>query len=68
MRYLLILSLIFTCQFAYADDVRCYSHGRLVYHHKASDVRFVDGLMLFTEAKTDKVVFATADCIIKIEV
>lgn len=68
MRYFLALILLGVSSFASADEVRCYNGGKLIYHHQAGDFRYLDGLMAFTEAGTNKIVFASVDCIVKIEV
>jgi hypothetical protein len=68
MRFLIALFLILNISLAHADEIRCYSDGKLIYHHRVYDINYYDGLFMFTEANTDRPVFAGADCIAKVNV
>lgn len=57
------LILWFSCVFA--GEVKCYSHGKRIYHGYGEDyVYFDDGLFQFVEKKTKKLVFIHGDCVI----
>lgn len=51
---------------AFADRAKCYADGKLIYSHRVKNVTFTGELLVFEEWGTDKIVFAWADCIIKI--
>ncbi len=68
MRYIIALFLCLNFSLAYADEVRCYSSGKLIYKHQVYDIRYFEGSFIFTEASTGKSVIAAADCIAKVEI
>jgi len=67
MRYLLALILALSIGMANADEIRCYQNGKLVYHHQVSDMSYNDGVFAFKEANAEKVVFASMECIAKVD-
>lgn len=70
MRYIhcFLFILIALCLFssAFADEIKCYSSGKLIYSGMGDDFLYSEGVFSFAETKTNKVVFVAADCIVKI--
>lgn len=52
---------------AWADSIRCYDHGRLIYYRNVKDVTFTGDMFIFTELPSDKIVLYTGDCLVKID-
>ena len=67
MRYFIVLLLALTIGMASADEIACYQHGKLIMRKKATDFSYQDGVFAFKEANSDRVVFASMDCIVKID-
>jgi hypothetical protein len=68
MRYYIGILLLIISSLTYADEVRCYSNGHLIYHRQGYKIAYTDGMFAFTEANTNRIVFTSADCIVKIDV
>jgi hypothetical protein len=67
MRYLVALMTLFLCASVLADEIKCYNYGRVIYARHGKDFIYSEGVISFREATTDKYVFITSDCIVKIE-
>lgn len=64
---LLVSALISIASPAFADSIKCYSNGRLIYSHHVKDVTFTGDWFIFTELSTDKLVIFNGECIAKID-
>jgi hypothetical protein len=67
MRYLLALMTLFLCTSVLADEIKCYSYGRLIYARHGRNFTYEEGIISFQEAITNKYIFVTSDCIVKID-
>lgn len=47
-------------------EIACYSGSHLIFIGKVEEVNYVEGIYTFTEMETNKVIFTTATCIVKI--
>jgi hypothetical protein len=62
---LFTVTLLMLFTFAFAGEVKCYSHGTKIYDGYGKDYAyFDDGLFQFVEAKSKKLVFIHGDCVI----
>ena len=68
MRYVLFLMLLLQASTLHADEIKCYNHGSVIYSAQGQDFTYIDGIFTFIEAKTNKVVFVSADCVVKVTV
>jgi hypothetical protein len=69
MKYLITLVLTLTPVMVFADSVACYSNnGKKVYQHHVEDIHYSDDMFIFIEKPSDKLIFTTMDCIVKINV
>ncbi len=50
----------------FADSIKCYSNGKLIYSHQVRDVTFTGDLFVFTELGSDKIIVFSGECIAKI--
>jgi hypothetical protein len=60
-----ILFIIFALP-AYADSIKCYSHGKLIYSRHVYDVTYTGEVYVFIEEASDKMVIFNGDCVAKI--
>lgn len=63
----LTISMGVFASYAKAMEITCYSQSKEIYHGKAKDVRYADGILLFMDSKTNKRIFVDADCIVMID-
>lgn len=66
MRRILCFFLLCIPFLALADDIKCYSHGKTIYNGITKNVTYNEGIFIFEEVKTGKVVFIAGDCVVKI--
>lgn len=67
MRILIALALSLFATNVLADEIRCYNYGRLIYHANVYNVTYSDdGFYIFIEAKTNKAVILSGDCVLKL--
>ncbi|MDD5211385.1 MAG: hypothetical protein PHV62_03155 [Sulfuricurvum sp.] len=65
-----IISLVlgsFLANECFADSIKCYSHGKLVYSHHVSHVTYTGDVIAFIEDSTGNAVFYNGECVAKIE-
>ena len=68
MRLTLFVLLMILPGLTLADELKCYSEGKLIYSGIGSLDNIQDGLFSFIESKSGKLVLITADCIAKVKV
>lgn len=47
-------------------EIQCYAGSNLIFYGKVEEVDYVEGIYTFTEVETNKTIFTTATCIVKI--
>lgn len=65
-----IISLVFGSFLAnecFADSIKCYSYGKVVYSHRVHDVTYTGDMFVFTEDSTGNLVFFNGNCLAKLE-
>ena len=68
MRYFLGLILTSLSLNLYADDIKCYSNGRKIYAGEGKEFSYDQGIFVFKDTKSDKIIFIAGDCIVKVKV
>jgi len=67
MRILIALALTLLATNVFAEEIRCYNYGRLIYHANVYNVAYSeDGFYIFMESKTKKTVILSGDCVLKL--
>lgn len=67
MRTLLAIFILALTTQVLADNIKCYSSGKLIYQSEVSDITMTpNGAYVFNEGKTNHTMIADADCIIRI--
>jgi hypothetical protein len=67
MRKLLFILTLLSPTLCLSDTVTCYEHGKRIYYHHAHEISYAEGILAFSEDSTDRNVFTTMNCIIKID-
>ncbi len=65
MRFLFLLTLLMCPLLNYADDIKCYSQGKLIYSGQGDQVTFDDDILIFNEIKSNHTLIILGDCVIK---
>jgi hypothetical protein len=67
MRKILVLLSLLLSANAFADSIRCYDNGHLIYHREVKNVTFTGDFFVFQEIASDKVVLYSGKCVLKID-
>lgn len=67
MKKLIAVLLLVLSVPTYADSIKCYSYGKLIYSHRVHDVTYTGDLFVFTEDSSDDLVFFNGNCLAKIQ-
>lgn len=67
--YRLIISIILFIfsSLSFADHIKCYSHGNLIYSHKIRDVTYTGDAFVFTTEPDDTIMVFNGDCLLKLK-
>jgi hypothetical protein len=67
MRKYILALLVMLCTNVWADSIRCFDHGRVIYYRNIKNVTFTGEMFVFIEDPSDKVVMYTGKCLVKID-
>ena len=63
MRLILCLFLAVFSTYAFADHIKCYSNGKLIYSGYGQDVIYRDGMFIMRQESNNRYLFLTGDCV-----
>ena len=68
MRLLMYLFLTVFSISTFADNIKCYSNGKLIYSGHGQDVVYRDGMFILRQANNNRYLFLTGDCVASIDI
>lgn len=67
MKKLLVTALLLLVTLSsHADSIKCYAGGKIIYYRNVSDVTYTGEMFIFKEIGSDRIIFFSGDCIVKL--
>ena len=67
MRYIITICLLLISFQVLAERIKCFSNGTVIYNDVGKNLKYGDGILVFKETKSGKIVFISADCVVRVK-